>query len=69
VSVTLFSQVPTHITDVRVPETRILRVTVANDINIYPNRSIGGNGGGGGVQFEILDQVKDTWFFNQRRLK
>lgn len=62
-------QVPTHVADVLIPEHKKIRVTVSNDINIHPVKSIGGNGGGGGVQFEILDKVKDEWFSNQRRLK
>lgn len=67
-------QVPTHVTEVRVPAGHQLRVTMANDINIFPDRSIGGNGGGGGVQFELLSKPKDPdeinrWFFNERRLK
>jgi filamentous hemagglutinin len=62
-------QVPTHITDVFIPKNKIIRVSVASDINIFYEKSIGGNGGGGGLQFEILDGVKSTWFSNQRRLK
>lgn len=64
-------QVPTHVVDVRVPPGHRLRVTVANDINIFPDRSLGGNGGGGGVQYELLDklQLHPSWFSNERRLK
>lgn len=67
-------QVPTHIVDVTVPPGHQLRATVANDVNIFPDRSLGGNGGGGGVQFELLTKPENpnqfkTWFSNERRLK
>lgn len=67
-------QVPTHRGDVVVPAGNRLRVTIANDINIWADRSLGGNGGGGGVQFELLTAPKDigefkTWFMNERLLK
>lgn len=67
-------QTPTHIVDVTVPKGQQLRVTVANDINIFPDKSIGGNGGGGGVQIELLTKPKDpeyfkNWFSNERALK
>ncbi len=67
-------QVPTHVAEVVVPAGYQMRVTMANDINIYSDRSLGGNGGGGGVQFELITKPKDaevfkTWFFNERRLK
>ncbi len=42
-------QAPTHITDVTVPAGYQLQATIANDINIFPKVSIGGNGGGGGI--------------------
>ncbi len=67
-------QVPTHVTEVLIPPGHELRATVANDINIFPTKSIGGNGGGGGVQFELLTKPKkesdfEKLFFNSRTLK
>ena len=67
-------QLPTHMTDVLVPAGSSLRVTVANDISIFPGKSLGGNGGGGGVQFEVLNPPKDLddfkkWFANPRLIK
>ena len=67
-------QTPTHIVDVKVPKGQRLRMTVANDINIFPDKSIGGNGGGGGVQIQLLTKPKDpeyfkNWFSNERALK
>ncbi len=62
---------PTHISDVYIPQGQKLRATVSNDINIFRDKSIGGNGGGGGVQFEILDtsSIRIEWFFNERKIK
>jgi filamentous hemagglutinin len=64
-------QVPTHISDVRIPQGHLMRVTIVNDINIFPKSSIGGNGGGGGVQFEVLidHPPESTWFSNERKLR
>ncbi len=67
-------QVPTHKADVEIPAHTKMRATVANDINIFPEKSIGGNGGGGGVQFELLDIPKKendfiNWFSNPRRIQ
>lgn len=67
-------QVPTHVAEVVVPAGYQMRVTMANDINIYSDRSLGGNGGGGGVQFELLTQPLEKnqwekWFSNERKLK
>ena len=67
-------QVPTHITDVTVPAGYQLKATISNDIGIFPKLSIGGNGGGGGVQLEILhvpESIPDfySWFTNPRKLK
>lgn len=53
------------------PAGQQLRVTVANDIQI--KQGIGGNGGGGGVQFEVLNAPKgpafESWFTNPRPIK
>src|SRR5690606_16656159 len=63
-------QVPTHVADVRVPAGNTLRVSVANDVQI--KQGLGGNGGGGGVQFEILNSRTipeaefKSWFSNPR---
>jgi filamentous hemagglutinin len=64
-------QTPTHIVDVNVPPGQQLRATIANDINIHNDRSLGGNGGGGGVQFELMDKsaIKESWFSNARNIK
>lgn len=67
-------QVPTHITDVKVPAGVQMRATSAGDINIFPSSSLGGNGGGGGVQFEVLSKPAklsdfERWFTNARPLK
>ena len=60
-------------TNVTVPPNTQIRVTVANDITIFPDKSIAGNGGGGGVQFEVLNPPPEsnfkTWFTNQRKLR
>ncbi len=45
-------QVPTHVADVAVPPGNTLRVSIANDVQI--KQGLGGNGGGGGVQFEDI---------------
>jgi filamentous hemagglutinin family protein len=65
-------QVPNRITDVTVPAGQILRVTVASDVQI--RAGIAGNGGGGGVQFEVMSAPKDPdiyrqWLTNSRALK
>lgn len=60
--------VPTHITDVKVPAGIQMRTTVANDSRIK-EASVAGNGGGSGVQFEVLGEVQRSWFTNSRRLK
>jgi len=65
-------QVPTHVADVRVPAGNTLRVSVANDVQI--KQGLGGNGGGGGVQFEVISRPSidvefESWFTNPRRLK
>lgn len=62
----------THIADVRVPAGNTLRVSVANDVQIQ--QGLGGNGGGGGVQFEVTSKPKDVaefrgWFSNPRTIK
>ena len=65
-------QVPTHITDVVVPPGIEMRATVANDIKIFADTSVAGNGGGGGVQFEVLiprSKLPSDWFTNPRPLK
>ncbi|MBT9463868.1 hemagglutinin repeat-containing protein [Hydrogenophaga sp.] len=64
-------QVPTHVADVSVPAGNSLRVSVANDVHI--KQGLGGNGGGGGVQFEVLSRPSvdadfERWFTNPRRL-
>lgn len=60
-------------TKVTVPPNTQIRVTVANDITIFPDKSIAGNGGGGGVQFEVLNPPKGPsfgdWFSNPRVIK
>lgn len=58
--------------DVTVPAGNTLRVSVANDVQI--KQGLGGNGGGGGVQFEVtsrpaLDAEFESWFKNPRSLK
>jgi len=65
-------QVPTHVADVRVPAGNTLRVSVANDVQI--KQGLGGNGGGGGVQCEVISRPSidvefESWFTNPRRLK
>jgi filamentous hemagglutinin len=64
---------PTHMTDVLVPAGFSLRITVANDISIFQGKSLAGNGGGGGVQFEVLNPPKgpafNDWFINPREIK
>ncbi|WP_300654000.1 hemagglutinin repeat-containing protein [Hydrogenophaga sp.] len=65
-------QVPTHVADVSVPAGNSLRVSVANDVQI--KQGLGGNGGGGGVQFEVTTAPKEiaefrNWFSNSRPLK
>ena len=66
-------QVPTHVVDVRVPPGITLRASVANDVQI--KQGLGGNGGGGGVQFEVLgsraipEAEFNSWFSNPRSIK
>lgn len=66
-------QIPNMRTDVTVPAGQQLRVSVANDIQI--KQGIGGNGGGGGVQFEVLNSAGmpeaefKSWFSNPRAIK
>lgn len=64
-------QIPTMATDVTVPAGQQLRVSIANDVQI--KQGIGGNGGGGGVQFEVLlpsgTQTPSSWFPNPRPLE
>ena len=64
---------PTHMTDVLVPAGFSLRITVANDISIFQGKSLAGNGGGGGVQFEVLNPPDaldfKNWFHNSREIK
>ncbi len=64
-------QLPTMLTEVQVPSGVEMRATIANDIQIKDG--VGGNGGGGGVQFEVLGGVKgpsfEDWFINARPLK
>lgn len=65
-------QVPTHIADVTVPAGNTMRVSVANDVQI--KQGLGGNGGGGGVQFEVTSKPEklsdfEKWFSNPRSLK
>lgn len=62
-------EVPTNIVNVKVPGGKNIRVSVANDINIFSQKSLGGNGGGGGVQFQILDNAEPQWFSNERNLR
>jgi len=59
-------QIPNAVTDVTIPAGQSLRASVANDIQI--RQGIGGNGGGGGVQFEVLGRVSNSWFSNPRGL-
>ena len=64
-------QVPTTLADVLVPPGQSMRASIANDIQI--RQGIGGNGGGGGVQFEVLNKPAklsdfETWFSNPRKL-
>ncbi len=65
-------QVPTHMAEVAVPPGQTMRVSVANDVQI--RQGVGGNGGGGGVQFEVtsrpsIDGEFESWFKNPRALK
>ena len=60
-------QTPSMITDVTVPAGQSLRASVANDVQV--KQGIGGNGGGGGVQFEVLGEVQNSWFSNPRKLQ
>lgn len=59
-------QIPTMMTDVNVPSGTRLSVSAANNI------LMGGNDGGGGVQFQILNRptadVFSNWFTNARPL-
>lgn len=57
--------------DVKVPSGQTLRASMANDVQI--RQGLGGNGGGGGVQFEVMsrppvDADFERWFSNPRRL-
>ena len=65
-------QVPTHMADMTVPACQTMRVSVANDVQI--RQGVGGNGGGGGVQFEVTSKPErlsdfEKWFSNPRALK
>ena len=65
-------QVPTYMAEVTVPAGNTLRVSVANDVQI--KQGLGGNGGGGGVQCEVISRPSidvefESWFTNPRRLK
>lgn len=51
-----------------------MRTTIANDIRIFEGKSVAGNGGGGGVQFEVLNPPAkpsdfEKWFTNPRPIK
>jgi filamentous hemagglutinin len=63
-------QVPNMITDATIPAGQSLRASIANDVQI--RQGIGGNGGGGGVQFEVLipkgTEIPSSWFSNPRAL-
>ncbi len=66
-------QVPTHVTEISVPSGYQLRTTIANDINIFSDKSVGGNGGGG-FQFELRNKPEnksdlENWFPNAMSLK
>ncbi len=60
-------QMPTHMADVTVPAGQAMRVSVANDVQI--RQGVGGNGGGGGVQFELVGEPQKIWFANPRSLR
>ncbi len=65
-------QVPTHVVDVAVPSGQTMRVSVANDVQI--KQGLGGNGGGGSVQFEVTSRPEklsdfESWFSNPRELR
>lgn len=64
-------QVPAHMSDVYISPGQKLGATISNDINIFADKSFGGNGGGGGVRFEILgtSSLRGEWFFNERKIK
>ncbi|GAA4340146.1 hypothetical protein GCM10023165_19910 [Variovorax defluvii] len=67
-------QVPTMITDATIPAGTPLNISAANGISPWANRGIytGGNGGGGGVQYELDLPRRDIdpgWFTNERPLK
>jgi filamentous hemagglutinin len=62
------------VTDATIPAGIRLEVTVARDISPYADRGVytGSNGGGGDVQFRVVDTVPrdvfPTWFTNPRPL-
>ena len=58
--------------DVTVPAGNTLRASVASDVQI--KQGLGGNGGGGGVQFEVTSRPEklsefEEWFSNPRALR
>ena len=69
-------QVPTMITDVTIPAGVTMNVSAANGISPWSSSGhyTGGNGGGGGVQFQVTSRPLspaefETWFINARPLK
>lgn len=66
-------QVPTHVVDVKVPSGQTLRASMANDVQI--RQGLGDNGGGGGVQFEVVNSSSipeaefKSWFSNPRSIR
>jgi len=63
-------QVPNMIADVNVPAGQMIRTSAASDVQI--KQGVAGNGGGSGVQFEVLvpegAKIPPTWFSNPRSL-
>jgi len=62
--------IPNMKVDITVPAGQTTRASAARDIQ-YGN-GIGGNGGGGGVQFEVLIPKVDappSWFSNPRSIE
>jgi filamentous hemagglutinin len=69
-------QVPTMITNATIPSGVPMNVSAANGISPFASSGsyTGGNGGGGGVQFQITNRPTDpnmfrSWFSNARPLK